>query len=235
MQLQATQEELDVDDQSQLTFVMYQRKHTNAFWDIISGKATIFNLDVLVQELTCRERNLIKSRPFAQLWDTLGLKDGRAKALETYTLFETTLRMLILDVERVDHHIPYAEIGFPKGRRNGNELPQQAAIREFCEETGYHPRDVEVRWNEPPIEEEFKGSDGKIYRCIYFLGWVKSYVIPRFDFSDPRQGGEVLNVGFFTPQQAEKLFRPYEHSKREILQKVIRRLNLPCPDVLSMS
>jgi len=233
MQLRTIQEDPEASDQSQVTFVMYQRKHTNAFWDIISGKATAFNLDVLVQELTCRERNLIKTRCFSQLWDTLGIKEGRAKANETYTLLQTTLLILIRDVERTNHHIPYAEIGFPKGRRNGTEPPQQAALREFCEETGYHARDVDVKWNEPPIEEEFRGSDGKIYRCIYYLGWVKSYVIPRFDFSDPRQGGEVLNVGFFTAQQAEKLFRPYEESKREILRKVIRRVNLPCPDVLS--
>lgn len=227
------QDETDT-DQSQVTFVMYQRKHTNAFWDIVTGKATAYNLHVLVQELTCQERSLIKSRCFSHLWDTLGLRDGRARAMEAYMLLETTLLMLIHDVDRAGHHIPHAEIGFPKGRRNGTETPQQAALREFCEETGYRPCDVTVSWHEPPIEEEFRGSDGRTYRCIYYLGWVKSYVVPRFDFTDPRQGGEVLNVGFFTAHQAEKLFRPYEDSKRDTLRKVIRRAKLTCPVTPSM-
>ena len=214
--------ENDVVDK-EVTFVMYQRKHTNAYWDIISGKATLTNLRVLVSELTCRERKMILATNFNQLWDTLGMRDGKARARESWNRIEQSLTLLIEQFDAQDHHIPYAEIGFPKGRKISSETCEDAAMREFCEETGYQPRDVHVNWHEPPLEEEFRGSDGRIYKCIYHIGWVNTYVIPRFDFTDPRQGGEVLNIGFFTAKQAVKLFRPYESSKRELLQQALIR------------
>lgn len=220
--IQSEDDDADEIDQ-QVTFVMYQRKHTNAYWDIISGKATVHNLRLLVSELTCRERQIIKNSTFICLWETLGLREGKLRGRDSYAQIEQTLLMLIDQFDRQNHHIPYAEIGFPKGRRMASESCPEAAMREFCEETGYLPRDVHVNWHEPTLEEDFRGSDGRIYKCIYYIGWVNSYVIPRFDFTDPRQGGEVLNIGFFTAKQAARLFRSYEGSKRELLRKTLIR------------
>lgn len=55
----------------------------------------------------------------------------------------------------------YGEIVFPKGTIELDETPEQAAVREILEETGYH---VRIKAPLGEVSYEFNEDDGKRYR-----------------------------------------------------------------------
>ena len=55
----------------------------------------------------------------------------------------------------------YGEIVFPKGTIEPSETPEQAAVREILEETGYH---VDIKAPLGEVSYEFNEDDGKRYR-----------------------------------------------------------------------
>lgn len=60
----------------------------------------------------------------------------------------------------------YGEIVFPKGTIEPGESPEDAAVREVLEETGYH---VKVRAPLGEVSYEFDEDDGKRYRkTVYY-------------------------------------------------------------------
>lgn len=55
----------------------------------------------------------------------------------------------------------YGEVVFPKGTIESYETPEQAAVREILEETGYH---VKIKAPLGEVSYEFDEDDGKRYR-----------------------------------------------------------------------
>lgn len=124
-------------------------------------------------------------------------------------------RFLTLNVTK------YKEIVFPKGTIEPNETPEQAAIREILEETGYH-----VKIKEPlgEVSYEFDENDGKryrktVYHYLFELIDENEQPIPSLEGHEEEEGIENL---WLSLKDARKLLT-HEESK-EKLQKAANLL-----------
>jgi 8-oxo-dGTP pyrophosphatase MutT (NUDIX family) len=97
---------------------------------------------------------------------------------------------------------------------NSAEHPLDCAIREFTEETGKNPSKL-VFLPIFPLEEIFTGSNGIVYRHVYYLAKLENdETTTQFDF---KGSGEVSQINWFNFKEAYNIFRSYEASKRRVV------------------
>lgn len=109
---------------------------------------------------------------------------------------------------------------FPKGRKRMSHESQRAcAVREFCEETGYLIDAVNLSTVDRPFDVTFSGGDGRLYRHVYFLGWIDAAATPALAPSNH----EVQDVRWFDMRcllGPQSPLRPYDHMRRGIIQQL---------------
>lgn len=164
-----------------LEVLLVQRKDTFAYVEFMRGmydiKDTLY-ISFLLMNMTRKEKASLLSKEFNENWKGLwGCKPRHSTAFireyhDSSAKFEhikDNIKMLMqhdLDIIRSD---PGLEWGVPKGRRCINESDVACAIREFHEETGISLRDIELHDHVDPLEEQFTGTNGVVYRYKYYL------------------------------------------------------------------
>jgi predicted NUDIX family NTP pyrophosphohydrolase len=115
----------------------------------------------------------------------------------------------------------------PKGLINDNEDIQEAAKREFEEETGIDKSKINLIENIIPFEETFIGSNHKSYKHKYFLAYYEN----SNELLNNYQKTEVSKMEWKTLEQCLDCIRPYNLEKKELIQriyKVIQEYRLYC-------
>jgi len=161
-------------DKKYLLFLVYQRRDSYEYMDLIKGAyATENKFKELVSCLCTEEKQRLLDYTFRQLWDDLWV----SHTSRTYHQGYETARKKF---ERYKNHIKTAPIsskmaveppwGFPKGRKfyNKRENNIECALREFAEETGLSTSSVEIL-DTKPFVETYKGDNDKSYRTEYFV------------------------------------------------------------------
>lgn len=108
------------------------------------------------------------------------------------------------------------EWGFPKGRKNFKESNLECACREFEEETGLVGSDFKIFDNILPIEEIFTGTDGVVYKYVYYVAGLINNQIS-LDVQKLSDLGEVGDIGWFNYDEAFNSIRPYHTARLHIL------------------
>lgn len=212
--------------------LLLQRKHTNAFVDIIKGNyISTMLLPSLISELTCEEKRKIRDLKFEDLWRCMWLYSCKKNAIyspeykRASQIYRRNISCILVQIESSKQHNVFTEFGFPKGRKNRAESGLQCAIREFCEESGYFAHELEIIDYNFIIKEEFIGSDNQYYRHIYYLAQILTHRQPSFNEYDINQGGEIRNLGWFSYPQASTMFRQYDITKMHALDEAKKKLN----------
>lgn len=115
----------------------------------------------------------------------------------------------------------YGEVVFPKGTIEQDETPEQAAVREILEETGYHVKIV------APLGEvsyEFDEDDGKRYRKTvyhYLFELIDKNEQPKPNREDHENEEGIENLWLTFGDAQERL--THDESK-EKLQKAVSLL-----------
>jgi ADP-ribose pyrophosphatase YjhB (NUDIX family) len=189
---------------------MIQRKDSLGFMDIMRGKYKINEPDYIKKQLrgmTEEERTKLETMDFEEIWHLLWGSDtesskryahdritSRQKLTELRAGVElgTGERYTLSDLLRQEPVIyKTPEWGFPKGRRDSNELDIQCAFRELAEETGITEDEVLKLTNVAPFIEQFHGSNGIHYRHSYYIA---QYIGDRnisFDALNPEMAREI--------------------------------------------
>ncbi len=208
--------------EGEVLFLLVERKDTVGFLNLIQGSYPDTEpfksrkIAKYVYELTCEERMKLLTCSFSDLWKIAGSKKKDFEKAEER--FKELNISNLLNTRPCFHQ--EADYLMPKGRLKFGESIKQCAIREFSEETGFKKDCVQLL-TIPPFEEEFTGTDGKIYRNVFFVGLLTDDAKVTVKLGDdPNQSKEVRNIGWFNITECLKLLRDYHQDKMKILSQV---------------
>jgi 8-oxo-dGTP pyrophosphatase MutT (NUDIX family) len=213
-------------DYPKTKFLMIQRKDTMGFTDFVRGKypeeySKI--LPIFLNEMTVKEKNNLLTKSFDEIWGDLWVNHDSKCFKNEYELAYKKFHKLNIKelIEKSKSSFHYAELGFPKGRRNMKETNIACAEREFYEETGYDKSCYDFIKHYPTIHEEFRGTNGIKYRHIYYLVKMKDGIPPaKIDYKNKIQTGEVQNIGWLSYEECISVIRPYDVAKKGVIRKV---------------
>lgn len=214
--------------------LMVQRKHSLGYMDFMRGKYDPLNEAQLVQifeYMSSEEIAMVERESFDTLWKKLWaersfwrqyLEEYKAAKYKYNILisqrFGSSINPLLYYVYSVRPKYSIPEWGFPKGRRSCKEKEVDCARREFEEESGYTRDDYILLDNVSPIAEIFYGTDGILYKHIYYVAVLKNNkklptILPT--------NKEIGDIGWFTRDTALALIRPYHVQKKHVLSQVL--------------
>ena len=116
----------------------------------------------------------------------------------------------------------YGEVVFPKGTIELGETPEQAAIREISEETGYH---VRIRAPLGRVSYQFDEDDGKQYKKTvhyYLFELIDENEQPKPNREDHENDEGIENLWLSFDDTLERLTH---NESKEKLQKAAGLLN----------
>ena len=215
-------------------FLMVKRKDTYGYVDLIRGKYPINDIDyikMLFEIMTVSEKESIRETPFCDLWyglwrniQDVKYKTEYHKSHEKFVSLvngihskDGTLYTLNSIIDNTTTEWIEEEWGFPKGKRNSNERGIQCAIREFVEETGYDDYHLNIVTNILPFTETFIGSNGKMYKNLYYIG---NYTGSDIDILDRFQKSEISDMKWVPESNIKDILRPYDNRKLDIIMKI---------------
>lgn len=204
--------------------LMVRRKDSMSYTEFIRGKYSNEDpayLHTLVENMTQSEQMSIRTHPFDALWVKLW-GNGVEHHINEYPYakerYESQDRTQLLD--QYPSRYPEPEWGFPKGRRIRCETDQDCAIREFTEETNI-PREAYTIFRDIQLTEVFRGTNGIMYKHIYFLALVKDPSKIQLDQKfTAMQRREISAIGWKSLDECQTLTRPHYSGREPMLQNL---------------
>lgn len=214
-------------------YLLCQRRDTVEYSDLIKGKYSNQNLEVYCQLMCREEKRRILEHSFRELWDDLWVDHTN---IYYKSMYEKAEKKFLNNRESILKYInsPNASSiekrepgwGFPKGKKNFYESEIDCAFREFKEETNMIINYLNLL-NIAPIDEIFKGSNGKMYSTIYYIAAVAEEIpIIKRRLNDRIRtttiSDETSNLRWCTLEEAKNLLPEWRY---EMLYKLHTRLN----------
>ncbi len=135
---------------------------------------------------------------------------------------------------RFEHVLSNPKIGledapwiFPKGRKGDNEEDRVCALREFEEETRIPAASVHLYDEVAPLEEIYTGLDGRLYKTVYFVGYI--------DYADFRQASTAMRTQFIITAKRTTLSDEIAKIKWLEYSEAIEKLDPPKKYVLRLT
>jgi len=214
-------------------WLLIRRRVSIGFIEIMRGKYDLpdnAGIQALVDQATVDERQQLLSRPFPDLWRDLwnGAASRRyhqeyEQARAKFEALRGSGRLAALCAASTTAWTE-PEWGFPKGRRSSAETEIKCALRETREEAGVSPDQLTVLATEPPLLEEYRGSNGINYRHRYWLAFAPASLSVVMDPTNQDQRREVSDVRWCSLEEALALIRPYNVEKRAVLIAAAQRV-----------
>ena len=179
-------------------------------------------IQLLVDQTTLREREMLLTKGFPELWHDLwngpASRRYQAEYDKSKAKYEVIKSRGVLAAAVTASTTTWAEPewGFPKGRRSSSETELACALRETQEEAGVRKQDLRVL-SASPLMEEYRGSNGICYRHRYWLAEANSDLEVRMDATNMDQRREISDVRWCTLEEATALIRPYNKEKLSVL------------------
>lgn len=224
---------------NKVKYLLVRRKDSLNYVEFIRGKYDPNDVKFLYQaftEISQAERLQIQTKPFADLWKGLWLNSSSVSHLTTSEFLHAENRFLQLKMgyrtivgkyislssllHETESKYDSPEWGFPKGKRNRRETDFECARREFYEETRIREDEYTVIHRLNSVSETFKGSNNVFYKHVYFVGRYLSQNPVTLNEADQEQLAEIGDIGWFTAEQALKMFRPYDVEKKMLLMRL---------------
>jgi len=210
-------------------WLLVRRRVSIGFIEIMRGKyenRDVAGIQVLVDQATLLERQLLLTRSFPDLWRDLWngaatrryhLEYEQAKAKYDVLRSRGVLAAAIA-ASKTTWTEP--EWGFPKGRRSSAESELTCALRETFEEAGVLKKDLQIVDMEPLLEE-YIGSNGISYRHRYWLAEAPPTLVVRMDPMNVDQAREISDVRWCSYDEATGLIRDYNREKLAVLAEAV--------------
>jgi ADP-ribose pyrophosphatase YjhB (NUDIX family) len=225
----------NIDYNSDIKFLMVQRKHSLGFLEFIRGKYNINNIDTisfLIEQMTKNEINNIKQYDFDYLWNNVWNNNqnepinNNINYQKEYILSKQKFYNLKLNNSDIFNIIfpkfNFNEWGFPKGRRNLYEPDIVCAMREFEEETSLKENHYTVLEECNYIRENLKGTNGLDYAHNYFYAIMDNDINNN---NNNKNNKEISNMQFMKIEECLNVIRPYHTNKIKIIKNIYNIIN----------
>ena len=167
-------------ENNEIKYLMIQRKDSLSFMEFIRGKYEINNYEYikkLLMNMTINERNMLLNKKFEDIWNYVWHQVDINNNKNNREFINSKIKFSILNdnnflrnyITSINSIYNEQEWGFPKGRRKMRESDLDCAIREFYEETRITKNDLEIIENIIPFEEIFFGTNGIMYKHLYYI------------------------------------------------------------------
>jgi len=214
-------------DNVELLFIC--RRNSVGYIELIRGKYDINDteyIDYLFKQMTEKEIRMIKENKnnYEYLWCDLWNETlETTKYKKDYVIAKEKFDELCSNDyfnKSFENEYNQPEWGFPKGRRNNNEKNLQCALREFNEETSLMKDDILVLNKLYPFNEIFTGTDGIIYKHVYFIA-IKDKDV---EVDKSKLSYEIGDIRWVKFNEGIELIRPYQEERKKIMNELIKFL-----------
>lgn len=203
---------------AQPLFLLTRRRDTFSYECILRGMYTPELLIEYVANTTADERRRLLLYDFENLWKDLWVSTRRRlyraelrKAKECWEENCGYIRELIRVTPSEGRDI----WDFPKGRRFVEESTQECALREFEEETNLSKELVHIVDSAGSYEDNYQGTDHKMYRSVYYLGYIPNGIHLEFVYQPCPYGmrgqyisDEVMDIRWMDYPTALEMITP---------------------------
>jgi hypothetical protein len=188
---------------------MIRRKDSLAFAEFVRAKFNVNDtkkIKRILTHLTIDEYSfLYNAKTAEEIWNKLWTP--KKSRLNEYNKVKKKLEFLIQNSLKsiLDEITPtriYPEWGFPKGRRIPRESDIHCSIREFCEETDMKKEDFKILTDIKPLQEVFTGTNGIIYKHIYYVAELVNDIKLHINPDNTHQKAEIGDIQWFTEEEA---------------------------------
>lgn len=213
---------------NEIKFLLIQRKRTLGYVEFVRGRYKVENIDGIIhlfKQMTPEEIKKIGTLSFEEIWNDLwAYNKNKSMYQNEFNQSKQKYDKLKLEdedkpylslndyVEKVKPKWTTPEWGFPKGRRDIQEDNLTCGMREFYEETGFNDYVLLNVLN--PMEEQLIGTNGVSYKHVYYIASSDSCKPIELDSKNNLQNSEVGAIGWFTFDEAIKLFRNHHVEKK---------------------
>jgi 8-oxo-dGTP pyrophosphatase MutT (NUDIX family) len=207
--------------------LLIQRKDTIGFTDFLRGKyETEQTLALLFSEMTMYEQRNLLTESFDDLWDKLWINHNSKTYKNEYVNAKYKLSCIDLPsyIKKYPSQYTFSEFSIPKGRKNVRESNMKCAEREFYEETGYNSDDYACLDPDNYIIEEFTGTDNIKYKHVYYITKVLESKIRNPQIQNQLQMEEVMDIGWFSINEALHVMRPYDTAKKQVILSFMSKI-----------
>lgn len=232
-----------------IKFLLISRKYSVGYVEFIRGRYKCDKIEQVIYLFKQMTPNEIKhinysltiENGFDYLWDEFWGDTKLNYLIYNKTLSKTNYNILKnkdnngpeFNLQYITEHVKSSymneEWGFPKGRINcDDETELQCALREFKEETGYTENDINIIHNIEPLVEIFNGTNGVLYKHIYY---VAELITDKQPLNIVQQQNEIGNIQFMDYKSSLQCIRNYHVARKHLLHN----LYLYYCDILSQS
>lgn len=214
-------------------YLMVRRKDSLSYVEFLRGKYSIHDtkyITKLISHMTFDEQTRLLKNPFSKLWrwlwqieDCMSFRREYETACVKFEQLKNDRKLETIILGAVCNGIGFQETewGFAKGRRNIGENDVDCALREFYEETGL-PRSVKLDVSEDTVEETFVGSNGLVYRHVYYIAKVvdpsETLSLKMSSYHHSQNNREVGAVAWFTYEDTQNRIREYNMERKQLLE-----------------
>jgi 8-oxo-dGTP pyrophosphatase MutT (NUDIX family) len=198
--------------------------------EFVRGKYEISNMEYikkLLLNMTIGERDMILTSSFENIWNYIWFQTDNNSNKNNKEYVNSKFKFTLLNennflknyITSIKSVFFSQEWGFPKGRRKIKENDIDCAVREFYEETRIPEEDITIIKEINPFEEMFFGTNGIMYKHLYFISKLKNTDIPiEIDNNCLEQIREIRAISWFNYNEVISHIKSYNTERIELFK-----------------
>jgi len=217
-------------EKNEVKYLMIQRKDSLSFMEFVRGKYEITNIEYikkLLLNMTIGERDMILTNSFENIWNYIWFQTDNNSNKNNKEYMNSKFKFSLLNennflknyITSIKGVFFSQEWGFPKGRRKIKENDIDCAVREFYEETRIKEDDITIIKEINPFEEMFFGTNGIMYKHLYYISKLKNTEIPiEIDNNCLEQIREIRAISWFNYNEVISHIKSYNTERIELFK-----------------
>lgn len=217
-------------EKNEIKYLMIQRKDSLSFMEFVRGKYELSNIEYikkLLLNMTISERDMIITNTFENIWNYIWFQTDNNSNRNNKEYMNSKFKFSLLNennflknyITSIKSVFFSQEWGFPKGRRKIKENDIDCAVREFFEETRITEDNISIINEINPFEEMFFGTNGIMYKHLYYISKLKNTDIPiEIDNTCLEQIREIRAISWFNYNEVISHIKSYNTERIELFK-----------------